>query len=105
MDGSACANTGDENARTAPTLKAAASINFRIAGPLSVELTLGQLDMGVPAKFNAAGRARHGEQPDVGSDDAAALLVQLYGFKQRLKVSFAEAIIAFALNDFKEDGA
>src|SRR5271157_4976709 len=39
------------------------------------------------------------------SQDAAAFLVELDGLEQRLKVSFAEALVALALNHFEEDRA
>src|SRR5437879_5017872 len=35
-------------------------------------------------------------------NDAAALLVQFDGLEQRLKISFAETVIALALDDFEE---
>jgi len=38
-------------------------------------------------------------------DHAAAHLVFLDGFEQRLEVAFAEALVALALDDFEEDRA
>ena len=61
--------------------------------------------MGVRLKFNAAPHPRFSNGCRRVSDDAAALLIQFNGFKQRLKISFAETLVAFALNDFKKDGA
>src|SRR5258708_225220 len=39
------------------------------------------------------------------SEHAAALLIELDGFEQRLKIPFAEALVALALNDLEEDRA
>ena len=38
-------------------------------------------------------------------DDAAALLIQLNGFKQRLEIPFTKAVVAFAVNNFEKDRA
>ena len=65
--------------------------------------------MGERPKFNSAppGGARQKRRIRAGSElnHAAALLIQFNGFEQRLKIAFAEALIALALNDFEEDGA
>src|SRR5258708_19697806 len=39
------------------------------------------------------------------SEHAGALLIELDGFEQRLKIPFAEALVALALNDLEEDRA
>src|SRR5580704_5212165 len=67
--------------------------------------------MGAQSKFNdPPGRYFAGSQTpprldDAVLDHAAALLIQLDGFEQRLKIPFAEALVALALNDFEEDRA
>src|SRR3546814_15960984 len=35
--------------------------------------------------------------------NAATYLIELYRFEQRLEVAFPEAVVAFALDDFKEN--
>src|SRR5450755_4118738 len=55
--------------------------------------------MGVQAKFNGLRNTQ-----DL-SENAAALLIQLDRFEQRLEIPLTETVVAFALNDFEEDGA
>src|SRR5690606_24202368 len=43
--------------------------------------------------------------PGLGGDDAAADLVELDRFEQRLEIALAEALIALALDDLEEDRA
>src|SRR3984893_10789202 len=54
--------------------------------------------MGTCPKFNAPNRAPAGEL-----DDAAAFLVEFDGLEQGLKIPFAEALVALALNDLEKD--
>src|ERR1700686_5189680 len=55
--------------------------------------------MGAQAKFNAQSY----RPPPL--EDAAALLIELDGFEQRLEIPFAKTVVALALNDFKKDRA
>ena len=61
--------------------------------------------MGGRLKFNGPGRrkTRAFRRCRRDLDDAAALLIQFDGFKQRLKITFAETLVALALDDFEED--
>src|SRR5258708_28059990 len=67
--------------------------------------------MGAQAKFNDpegryfAGAQRAPRLDDAVLDHAAALLMELDGFEQRLKIPFAEGLVALALNDLEEDRA
>src|ERR1700681_3068593 len=56
--------------------------------------------MGTCPKFNAQNRA-----PARELDDAGRFLVEFYGLEQGLKIPFAEALVAFALNDLEKDRA